>query len=447
MRVVGRAGAALAILFVVGCGQNHGAVGSDAHGLDGHHVVPDAPPPSVDSGLVRQDAGVQPMFGGPGPWPLAPTTVYGAPQGIQEAQVVEAQPDEAQNIWLVTHQALYLLRPGQTTFRRYTDADGLHLSLSQPPGITAVAGGASNIAFVGYEGWEDGNPNEDTQAQKDMGKFDRVILNGDGTLTVTRFNLHDTDAVNYWENRSVRRFLYDHVHHPGNLYIGLNHGVDRLQGDTFADHVHVEVCAGAPCSQPPHTLKIGEWRALAFDAQGNTWQGGEYSAGLLGYTTNIADWVVNDRNHFLVAFGDPYPPNPPVFTPPKEGDPVNLRGIAVAPNGLVWFASGPQWNDSDPTYGIASYDVAHYHLTYYDPAALGFPSKLLVDVVAMPDGTLVFADEHQGLVEWTPPNGPVKRVTTAQGLPSDQISRLYLDTMVKPPALYVATANGLAVMR
>ncbi|MFL5420977.1 MAG: WD40 repeat domain-containing protein, partial [Myxococcales bacterium] len=36
--------------------------------------------------------------------------------------------DGAQNRWIATHQALYLLRPGDKTFHRYDARDGLHLA-------------------------------------------------------------------------------------------------------------------------------------------------------------------------------------------------------------------------------------------------------------------------------------------------------------------------------
>ncbi|MHB1845039.1 MAG: hypothetical protein ACYCWW_09425 [Deltaproteobacteria bacterium] len=408
----------------------------------------------ADGGPARSDAGVTPPDAGaadagtPPSWPDQPLTVYGPNSGIQELPVVGAQPDEAQNLWVVTHQALYLLRPGQTTFHRYTDADGLHLALSQPPGITAVAGGSAGQAYVGYEGWVDGTPNQDTQAQKDMGKLDQVTLNPDGTLTVFRFNVHDSDSINYWENRSVRRLLYDHTFHPGDLYVGFNHGVDRINGDSYADHVHPEVCLGG-CSNPQNTEMIGEWRGLAFDAKhgGAVWMGGEYTAGLLGWTSNLMSWIDNSANPFIVAFGDPYPPSQPVFEPPQEGDSVDIRAIAVTPDGLVWFASGPEWSDSDPQYGIASYAFSSGGFTYYDPMSLGFGTKALMDMVALPDGRLVFGTEYDGLRIWTPQNGQLFSMTVVDGLPGNQIQMMYLDTSVSPPALYVGTDGGLAVLR
>ena len=424
-------------------GRLDGGVDAGGGGVRAGNAGGDAGVDGGDAGggtATRADAGMPP------PWPAAKLTVYGAAQGILELPVVAAQPDEANNIWLVTHAALYLLRPGDQAFTRFDDSDGLHVGLSQPPGITGVAGGASDQAFVGYEGWVDGSPNTDTQAEKDMGKFDRVDLLANGALAVTRFNVHDSDSINYWENRSVRRFLYDHTFHPGTLYVGMNHGVDRVNGDSYADHDHVEVCIGG-CTSPSHPEMIGEWRGLALDAKGDLWMAGQYSAGLLGWTPGLLDWLDNNVNPFLIAFGDPYPPWQPVFYPPAEGDSVDIRAVAVAPDGLVWFASGPEWSDSDPEYGIASYEPGPGTFAYYDPIALGFGTKALVDMVALPDGRLVFGTEYDGLRIWDPRAGTVASFTTTQGLPGDQIQLMYLDPRTSPPALFVGTDGGLALFR
>src|SRR5947209_6174607 len=64
---------------------------------------------------------------GPGPWPVA-NVKYGAAEGIAESPVVGMTTDGAQNRWIATHAALYLLRPGEKILRRYDARDGLHLA-------------------------------------------------------------------------------------------------------------------------------------------------------------------------------------------------------------------------------------------------------------------------------------------------------------------------------
>ncbi|HET9846549.1 MAG TPA: hypothetical protein VFQ02_12400, partial [Nitrospira sp.] len=92
---------------------------------------------------------------------MADLTVYGSAQSLA-GTVIDASPDDAQNIWAVTPDALYVLRPGETTYRRFTAADGLHVQTYTDPSngqqtvsnITAMAGGIANEVFVGYRGYE-----------------------------------------------------------------------------------------------------------------------------------------------------------------------------------------------------------------------------------------------------------------------------------------------------
>jgi hypothetical protein len=61
-----------------------------------------------------------------GPWPVTDLTLYAAAQSLT-GTIIDASPDQAQNIWAVTPDALYVLRLGQTMFTRYSAADGLHV--------------------------------------------------------------------------------------------------------------------------------------------------------------------------------------------------------------------------------------------------------------------------------------------------------------------------------
>ena len=103
-------------------GVGTGAGPADGGPADGGPV--DAGPPPPDPHRI---GGL-----GLGPWPAAPMTVYGTAQGLLEAPI-SASTDEAQNIWVVTGRALYLLRPGDKTFRRYTAAR----AQSRLPDVTA----------------------------------------------------------------------------------------------------------------------------------------------------------------------------------------------------------------------------------------------------------------------------------------------------------------------
>ena len=81
------------------------------------------------------------------------------------------------------------------------------------------------------------------------------------------------------------------------------------------------------------------------------------------------------------------------------------------------------------------------------PFAAGMSEQDVQDLVALPDGRLVLAGAHTGLVFWDPATGAKAVMRAGQGLPDDAVQQLSLDTRVDPPALYVATGSGVAVLR
>lgn len=470
------AGAAAALAISMAC------MGSDPAGeapRDGtSRQQPDARPFDPGQALGGDtDAGVTidagPIFGTPGPWPTAPLTVFGPEAGLTEP-IIEASTDEAQNIWAVSHEALFLLRPGETRFRRYTASDGLWLHNAEPPGITAVTGGAANEAWVGYQGADV----EDTQRDplRFRGKLDRVVLNPDGTLRVIHYDVHNNDAVGFdengevirlpdggvdpqytdWsfnENRTVKRFLYDHLYNPGTLYVGFNHGVSRIEpehyddvhGFDYADHVHPVV------RDQNGTQRMGDWRALALDPtervhkrtgearRGTLWMGGKWTAGGMNWTPSLFDWTRNERNPFWKAFM-----TPPVF-PVTDGDPVHIWGIAAMGDGSVYVASGPGSG------GFTPMGLAHWKdrrpWTYIAPEEIGLPSREIIDLQRLPDETLLVLTRRDGLWHWDPQPFPNGTMLGQIELPTRRLERLYVDQMVSPPAVYIGSDEGVLLLR
>ena len=443
--------------------------GTSDGGTDGGATTPPAPDPHKFGGL------------GVGPWPTAPMTVYGRAEGILEMPIVSASTDELQNVWVVTERALYLMSPGQTHFRRYTSADGLHVGpgYTEPPDFTLVIGGGkaagNGECFVGYYFHDTHDPpgqkvpfaHTDQDPVAHMGKLDQVVLRADGTLDVRRYDFHNTNDWHFYETRTIMSGVYDHVFHPGELYVGSNHGVNRVQGDKwrapktsseladpwqvekeyYADHVHPWVCFGGPCTDTS-PIAFGDFFGLAIGPDGRVWMGGLYSAAAIGWTPTLAEWYESYKGHnpFVPAFGDPLPTNPPIFRPPNYADPVNIRAVAPGNDGMVWFASGEVEAWRGPTYGIAGVDEKN-RITYYDPIQLGAIEYNVLELVALPDGRLVMGFPNSGLLVWKPGDAKGHRLTTKDGLPGDRIGRMYLDRMVDPPALYVPTDGGLAVFR
>jgi hypothetical protein len=430
--------------------------------------TPDAGPP--DAGPAAHAVGGL----GAGAFPLAPLTIYGSAQGLLESPL-SASVDESENLWVVTSQALYVLIPGAHVFRRYTAQDGLHVGpgYTEPPDFTLVEGGARNECFVGYyfhdtnEGNTPGaHTNIDPYAH--MGKMDQVLLKDDGTLTVNRYDLRNSNDGRYYETRTIMSMVYDHFQHPGNLYVGSNHGVTRIipakyvpqhidpndPGNTgqektwFADHVHPVVCMRQPCTEPLTTpTTFGDWFGLTLADDGRLWMGGLTSAGAVHYRESLDAWVQSWKpyNPFDPALGDPW--SPAMFSVPQNGDPVNIRGVAVTPDGTIWFASGEVESWRGPTYGLVGWGGPGTSATRFDPTALGAIEYNILELHALPDGRLVLGFPNSGLLVWTPGDARGHRLTVRDGLPGEQIRRISLDRMHNPPILFVPTDGGLAAFR
>ncbi|HLL53107.1 MAG TPA: hypothetical protein VK447_06170, partial [Myxococcaceae bacterium] len=425
-----------------------------------------------------------PSFGGPGPWPIDNIT-YGALHGILEQPVIGTTTDEAQNLWVATNKALYLLKPGWKQFKRFDSKAGLHLQdnpvaycdknfgggdkscpiygAAWDPGILTIVGGAPNEVFVGYAG-ANSDPGDWSDPNRHSGKLDRVRLNADGTLQVDRFDLVSVNhGAQYWHNQSVYSMVYDHKIHPHNLYVGTNHGVDRLLPDKYrpprpnewfdaanreymSDHLHARVCYHRACDNTESYQRMGDWRGLAIDQNGDLWTAGRWTAGLIRWDPDVVNWFMRSGSDaFVRAFGDPYPTAPndegfvnePVFRVPLEGDPVNLGAVSVAPDGKVWFASGRHYG-GDIAYGVAVWTGRSFKT--YDPVKdIGMSDSSVLHLVALPDGRIALAGPNSGLVIWNPATGDKKVLRAGSGLPDDQVTRLELDTMVNPPALHVST--------
>ena len=341
---------------------------------------PDAGPPDAGPPDAGPDAGPAPdggptacatppcydnsgavTFGTPGPWPVA-NEQFTSAQGIQEAPVVGVTTDEAQNLWVATHEAIYLLKPGQKSFRRFSGGDGLHTA-SNPvyycdnfgpldsqtvsgtplprcgtgqadsPGIISIVGGGPNEVFVGYAATDQwgvmgyspsstdpvqSSPHEVVGTWMDPnrhdGKVDRVRIATNKTLIVDRLDFVSYNSAQYWHDKTALRMIFDHFVHPHELYVGTEHGIDRVQPDKYSmpplnaqghydtwflpgtfpwlgDHLHPRVCYHHKCTDNEglDSQRMGDWLGLALDAKGDLWVGGRWSAGKILWVPENVD--------------------------------------------------------------------------------------------------------------------------------------------------------------
>jgi len=393
----------------------------------------------VDAGPV--DAGPHPgstAFGTKGPWPIA-NVEYGYADGIGETPVVAISTDElvvkegggtSPEPVVATNQALYVLKPGEKTFRRFDAADGLHLQ-SNPvcyddssfvggdrsrnicgaafdPGISEIVGGGPNEVFVGYYGRHTWDVNDGLWSDPDRhtGKLDRVRLvstpGKPDSLEVVRFDMVSGVSVEFWHNKTVWKMVYDHFKNPHELYAATDHGVDKFspdlwrptipgRGSTRRRTTAVDERPPAPgacyhhyCKDEDPDQRLGDFRGLP-RRKGRSLGGGRWAAGKIRYLADNSEWYITPRSNdhqsaFDPAFGDGYDGNcsgnRPVFCAPLEGDVVNLSAVTVAKDGKVWFASGTLYTrwPTDVPYGIAAWDGRQF--TYYDPVRdVGVPEE------------------------------------------------------------------------
>jgi hypothetical protein len=366
---------------------------------------------------------------------------------------------------------------------------------ADPSGISEIVGGGPNEVFVGYNGthnWSDPNDGTWTDKFRHTGMLDRVRLNPDGkTVQVDMLQMLSGDSAAFWHNRDVMRMVYDHFKHPHELYVGTNHGITRFTPDKFkpiavrpgykgieifppmtydwmSDHLHPQACSCGPCKGETGLL-LGDWRGLAFDLDGHLLVGGRWAAGKIvwakeNWTADKLGWFQRGGDSYsskLGGFnmGDEYfggcSGSRPVWCVAKEGDVIAVSATTVTPDGLNWFASGPYsyqgpngCNAGDRDLGVASYDQKKFQFTYYSPTSdMGMAETNVRDMVALPDGRIVFAGPRSGLVFWDPKTKSRKVVRAGSGLPDDAVQRLELDTMVNPPTLHVSTNSGATSIR
>src|SRR5438552_2208262 len=235
------------------------------------------------------------------------------------------------------------------------------------------------------------------------------------------------EAQHLWETRTITSFVYDHFQHPGELYVGSNHGVTRVQPAKFrvpstsqersdptsvereyyADHVHPVVCDVGSCTggSDDHPV-FGDFYGLTLADDGRLWMAGLTSAAAIRWTPDLQLW----RNSWE-------PDNPFVPAMPGKGANsvfdaiyINLRAVAVTLDGTVWFASGEVESWRGPTFGLAAWrDETPYQRKFVDPRSIGAAEYNVLEMVAW-DDKRVLGFPSTGLLVWKPGEARGKRL-------------------------------------
>jgi hypothetical protein len=342
----------------------------DRPGLPGPEVGPSPVAPAVQEDAFSEGAVVYPDARG---W-----TFYGPEQGAPR-EVLGVTEDEGGNVWVAGgEEGLFLLRPGTTTFQRFTLDDGLRPYGYLPNGkapvgpkylkVLAVTGGPAGTVFVGYEGQPDCESNyyrgkgvKNPNVYK-SGDADKVTLTETG-IQVVHYDISSGPGVIGEEAGgrekvcSVLRIAWDKKN--GNLWFGANHAF------AWGDPNHQEnptcngqrTCSGVLEHTHPHiTAKTASghqyrltdaYYGIAVRPDGDVWFGGANRSTRFRFMTSklprdfeTARKMTETRSAIKNRI-DIWPDKVDEVGIPGPGDRVDdlVSGMALMADGSVWVGS------------------------------------------------------------------------------------------------------------
>jgi hypothetical protein len=322
------------------------------------------PPPPADAGtVVYPDAQGWTFYG---PERGGPQDVYGVTE------------DEGGNVWVAGgEEGLFLLRPGASTFQRFTMDDGLRpygymKDGSAPVGpkylkVISVAGGPAGTVFVGYEGQGDCESNYYTPGAKNpniykSGDADKVTLTDTG-IQVDHYDISSGPGVIGEEAGgrekvcSILRIAWDKAH--GNLWFGGNHAFAWGNPDHKANPTcnGQRECSGVLEHTHPHILAkdaaghefrlTDAYYGIAVRPDGDVWFGGANRSTRFRFMTvktprdfELARRQTENRSAIKNRI-DLWPDLVDEVGIPGPGDRVDdlVSGMALMPDGSVWVSS------------------------------------------------------------------------------------------------------------
>jgi hypothetical protein len=246
-------------------------------------------------------------------FPTPPGWTFYGPQNGGPHDVLQVTSDADGNIWVAGGEdGLFLLRPGATQFQRFTMADGLRPYGYLPDGsdpvgpkylnVIAVTGGSGSSVYVGYAGlpgcedaWDNLSPEQQPVRAYiyKSGDADHVTLAG-SSLKVVHYDIFSGPGIVRAEPEgreklcTIYRIVYDK--NGGNLWFGGNHGF------AWGDPNYAGITANPKCDGERDCSGLVEHSHPAFNGCSNDNGCGSWI------------WVTED-----------------------------YRGIALAPDGDVWF--------------------------------------------------------------------------------------------------------------
>jgi hypothetical protein len=409
---------------------------------------------------------------------VVPPPIVIPPDGMvvhrQPGAVIGVGVDEGGTIWTVDGAAIWAHPPGGT-WTRYAGVG----QLAAGDRAYTVCGGEAGEAYVGYETVAIPDPEHSTPEERAQGDVDRVALDAVGNLAVEHhYEIHNNNGINpdgtikdkksFDETRTILSCVrVNEGPFRGEVYFGSNHGLTRVRGDLYGDHRHPTFdypsCAATigtdlVCDELPEA--IGYVWGLALSNALNPMMAADWMFAEVGpsdpaATHDLVRWTLS--SHPWIFQGPPAFPLPgktaPAWAPPWYARWPLLfdararnRAIAQTPDGRYWVAS--------EKYGLVWFDRDAGKLRPF-VEVLGEPGTI-VGLASNPDGSLWIGTSSAGVWRYTPPPRPAALAAPPEpeagtwekldGLPSQEVFRIYLETRFGKRQLYVGTADGLAVL-
>lgn len=384
------------------------------------------------------DAGVTPTAG---PWPTDAVVNYSSRFGVGTVQSVGV--DDAYNIWLLKGAEIGVLRPGTTSPVWVSGIGQAAPGFGDDKlarGSTVICGGAAGQAYVGYWTYDLPMPHRESSEDPELlkGDMDVVQLDQSGSISLVEhlwrsagtstgwprkdLGIQNTNDWHYDEDRSVltcQRVMKGR--HKGDLYIGTNHGVTRIQGLVYNSHRH-------PIWMDGNSHRIGYSYGLGIGQDGNVLIANEWNVGMIKPSDDLTG-----------------------FDKDQGSDPWLVNTHAAELNSLQEF---DYWRaiqqTTDGTYYLGSKDYGLWRMvpTGFGGTAnffevTGLPTEKINAMQATDDGSLFLGTDDDGL--WV--MDAQKNFTRFSDVPGSRIRQLVYDPTVSPSMLYVLTSSSLYVVR
>ncbi|WP_375770051.1 hypothetical protein NR798_03950 [Archangium gephyra] len=350
--------------------------------VDAGTVEPDAgtveppPPPPVDAGTPDTDAGTPDS--GTVVYPDATGWSFYGPEHGAPHEVLGVTEDEGGNLWVAGgEEGLFLLRPGASTFERFTMDDGLRpygylKDGSAPVGpkylkVISVEGGPAGTVFVGYQGAADCESNYYTPGAKNpnsykSGDADKVTLTATG-IEVVHYDISSGPGVIGEESGgreklcTILRIVWDKTH--GNLWFGANHGFawgdpdytgnptcnGQRECSGVKEHAHPHIEAKDASG---HVFRLTDaYYGVAVRPDGDVWFGGANRSTRFKYMSikTPRDFETarkqTENGSAIKNRIDVWPDLVDEVGIPGPADRVDdlVSGMALMPDGSVWVSS------------------------------------------------------------------------------------------------------------